>query len=126
MDAGGERAAVRGARLVKVQVGLKRASRHLVGHEVVQHQHVGLLEHLGGADPLVAQQHVGGDRSLRRKLGDQERLERVEAGELLVHAGLRVIAIDDRVGQLEPVSAFRSVDPPGTHRCGVDGGSSAP
>ena len=76
----------------------------------MQHQHVGLLDDLAGLGALVPEQHVGGDRQLRRELGDQERLERVEAGELLVDAGCGVVSVDDRVGQLEPLAPLMLLD----------------
>ena len=104
VHAGRERAAVRGAGFVEVEVGLERAGRDLVGDQVVEHQHVGLLDDLGGADALVPEQHVGGDRPLRRELGDQQRLEAVKSGELLVDAGRRVVSVDDRVGEFEPAA----------------------
>jgi hypothetical protein len=45
-DRGRQRGAVRGTRSVEIQVGGERVRCHLVGYEVVQHQHVGLLDDL--------------------------------------------------------------------------------
>ena len=55
-----ERAAVGGARLVEVEVRLERPGRDLVGNQVVEHQHVGLLDHLGAR--ARARARAGGRR----------------------------------------------------------------
>ena len=49
-----------------------------------------------------AEQQLGGDRPPRGDLRDHERLELEEAGELLVDAGRRVVAVDERVREREP------------------------
>ena len=82
---------------------------------MVQHEHVRLLQNLGAADTLMAEEHICGDRPLRRRLGDHKRLERVEARELLVHAGLRVVAVDDGVRSVEPAAAFGALGASGTY-----------
>ena len=97
-----QRAAVRRARLVEVEVRAQRARRDLVGDEVVEHQHVGLLDDLRARDALASEQQVGGDRPARRDLGDHERLELEEARELLVQPVRAVVAVDERVGQRAP------------------------
>ncbi len=53
----------------------------------MQHEDGGLLDYPCGLDVLVAEEHVGRDRPLRRELRDQEPVEPVEAGELLVDPG---------------------------------------
>ena len=52
---------------------------------------------------VAAEQQVGGDRPAGRDVGDAQRLEPVEAGELLVHAGRVVETVDERVGERAPV-----------------------
>ena len=64
------------------------------------------------AHPLGAEQQVGGDGPLRRDLGDQERLEVVEAGELLVDAAVGVVAVDERVGERPASAGARAASPP--------------
>ena len=89
-------------RLVVAQVRLEAARHDLVGHQVVEHQDVGLLDHLGAVDAFGPEQQVGGDGPPRRRLGDDQRLEPVEPGELLVDAGVAVVAVVEAVGQLQP------------------------
>ena len=89
VHAGRERAAVRGARLVVVQVGDERARGDLVGKEVVQHQDVGLLDHLRPGDAVGAEQQRRCDGSPVGELRDDQRLQVEEPGELLVDAGGR-------------------------------------
>ena len=78
----------------------------------MEHQHVGLLDDLRGVRARGAEEEVGGDRPLGCELGDHERLERVEAGELLVEPAGGVVAVDERVGEVEPASALGCVDVP--------------
>ena len=110
VNAGRERAAVRGARLVVVEVRGQRSRRDLVGHEVVEHQHVGLLHDLRAPHPVATEQQVGRDRAARRDVADEQRFEVEEARELLVDAGRRVEAVDERVGELAPASRSRRLD----------------
>ena len=102
-----ERAAVRGARLVELEVRHERAGCDLVGHEVVQHQHVRLLHHLGRPQALTAR---GANRPTTGRRGassvDHERLEPEKACELLVEPGPLVVAVDEGIGELEPGSAL--------------------
>ena len=44
--------AVRGTRFVEAEVRLEAAGDDLIGDQVVQHQDVGLLDHLGAVDAL--------------------------------------------------------------------------
>jgi hypothetical protein len=55
VDGGRERAAVRGSRLVEVEVRDERPRRHLVRQKVMEHQHVCLLEHLRRLRPTGAE-----------------------------------------------------------------------
>ena len=82
-----------GPRLVEGEARAERPGDHLVGHEVVEHEHVGLLDELGAGHPLGAEQHVDGDRG-RGDLGHEERLQVEVAGELLVEAPLGVPPVD--------------------------------
>ena len=75
MNRGRERAAVRRAGLVEVEVRQQGARRDLVRDEVVEHEHVGLLQHLRRRGALAAEQQLGGDRAPRGDVGDDERLE---------------------------------------------------
>ena len=68
---------------------------------MVRHEHVGLLEDLGVCDSGAADEHVGRHRNLGH-VGDAQRLQLPEAGELLVTAGRRVVANDKGVGQGSP------------------------
>ena len=90
---------------------------------MVEHQHVRLLEHLRPARPLPAEQQIGRDRPAWSDFGDQERLERVEARELLVDAARRLVPVDERVGYGQPLGPV-SVANAGAQRHGA--GSSAP
>ena len=72
----------------------------------MEHQDVGLLEDLRALDALRSEQEVGGDRPAGRELGDDERLELAEPGELLVDARARVVAVDECVG--EPAARRRA------------------
>ena len=93
---------MRGARLVEAEVRFEAAGLDLVGNEVMEHQDVGLLDHLCAADAFGSQQQVGGDRPARRDLCDDQRLELQEPGELLVDARVGVVAVDQRVGESSP------------------------
>ena len=104
VDGRRQRTAVGGTPLVEAEIRLEAAGHHLVGHEVVEHQDVGLLDHLGAVGPIRAEQQIGGDGATGRHLGDDQRLEAVEAGELLVHAGVAVVAVVEPVGQLPPAA----------------------
>ncbi len=97
-----EGAAVGRAGLVVVEVRHQRARRHLVGHEVVEEQDIGLLDDLRAGDPFAAKEDVS-PRRAGRDVCDADGLEAVEAGELLVDARARVVAIDDAVGDVQPV-----------------------
>ncbi len=72
------------------------------------------------AHAVSSEQQVGGDRSARRDLLDQQRLEAVEARELLVDAGVGIETIDKRLDEPPPliplvgahiVAVRSSVDP---------------
>ena len=58
---------------------------------------------------LATEQEVGGDRPSWRDVGDDERLEPEEAGELLVQPAHRVVAVDERVGDCEPRRALLGI-----------------
>ena len=121
-----QRAAVRGARLVEVEVRLERARRDLVGDEVVEHQHVRLLQTCAPwtrsvAEQQVARRSAGAARVSAMISGSSA----IEARELLVEPGLRVVAVDERIGELEPARAARASSTPGSARP-RGGGSSAP
>ncbi len=91
-------------------MGPSEPAADLVGKDVVQHQHVGLLHDLRVLHPLPPEQEVGGDRPAGRDVGDAQRFEIEEAGELLVEAGLRVEAVDQRVGERPPGRPLLLVD----------------
>ena len=119
MGARRERAAVRGARLVEVEVGDERVRGHLVGDEVVQQEDIGLLHDLRLGDALAPEQHVAG-HGAHGEVGDPEGLESVEALELLIDPGGRVVAVDDRPSERVPIlelggiRSFQSGRPGGT------------
>ena len=64
-----------GARQVEVQICGQGTRRQLVGHEVMGHQHVRLLENLRLRGARPAEEHIGGDRDIG-DVGDAQRLER--------------------------------------------------
>ena len=64
----------------------------------MEHEHIRLLQHLRPSDALRAEQEVGGDRATRRDVGDDQVLELVEAGELLVESSPAVPPVDEGVG----------------------------
>ena len=70
-----ERAAVGRAWLVEVEVRQEGVRRDFVWDEVMEHEHVRLLQHLRGGRALAPEQQVGGDRALRGDVGDHQRLE---------------------------------------------------
>ena len=76
----------------------------------MKHEHVCLLEHLRAARSLPAEEEVGGDGPVRGDLRDHERLQLVEARELLVDACQGVVSVDERVGDREPLRALVFVD----------------
>ncbi len=75
---------------------------------MVQHQDVGLLDDLRAGHPLGAQHDVSRHRRWG-DVGDEQRLEAEVAGELLVEALLRVIAVDQSVGQGAPGSRLGAI-----------------
>ena len=101
---------MRGAGLVVIKVWEQGSRFALVGHEVVCHQHVGLLDHLRVADSLAPEQHVRGNRAVRRDLGDEHRFECMETSELFVDPGARVVTVDESIRELEPMCALVIVD----------------
>jgi len=56
--------------LVVAKVWLEAASHHLIGEEVMEHQHICLLDHLCVAGSLGSEEQVGGNRTSRGRLGD--------------------------------------------------------
>ncbi len=70
-----KRASVCGPRLVEVEVRQERTGRDLVRKQVVKHQDVRLLQHLGARGPFGTEEQVGGDRSPGSDLLDYEGLE---------------------------------------------------
>ena len=101
-----ERAAVRGARLVEARFGVERARRDLLGHEVVEHQHVRLLHDLGALRHARGRaegrlRSAGGARRPRSPAARARRSRRTAR-----RAGLRVVAVDERLGQIEPAIAL--------------------
>ena len=103
------RAAVSGSGFVVVEIGQKRARRHLVGHELVQHDDVRLLQHLCGGRAVATEQEGRRRWPSWRDVGDDERLEPEEAGELFVQPAHRVVAVDERVGNCEPRRALLGI-----------------
>jgi hypothetical protein len=91
---------VGGARLVEGEVRLERAGDDLVRDEVVEHEDVRLLDDLCRIDALGTEQQISGDRPSWGDVRNAERLETEEAGELLVDAGVRVVAVDQCLRQL--------------------------
>ena len=71
----------------------------------MEEQHVGLLDDLRSGYALTAQEHIG-PRGPRCQVRDADWLQAMEAGELLVDAGPGVVAIDDVVGDAQPVGHF--------------------
>ncbi len=70
------------------------------------HQDIGLLHHLCLLDAFSAEEKVRADRTLWRDFLDHEGLELMEPGELFVYVGVRVVPVDQRIGQLEPAMPF--------------------
>jgi len=68
----------------------------------MEHQHICLLDHLCVAGSLGSEEQVGGNRTSRGRLGDDQRFELMEAGELLVDARVGVIAVEQGVGEFKP------------------------
>ena len=95
-----------GARLVEAQIRLEALGRGFLGHEVVQHEHVGLLDDLCSTDALRPEQQVRGNRSTGSDVGDQQRFQSMEPCELLVDARVRVEAVDEPVDEIAPVPLF--------------------
>ena len=85
---------MRGSWPVEAEVGLEASGLHLVWNEVMEHQYVGLFDHLSPRHPLGSEQNVGGDGDARCHLFDDQRLEPREARELLVDPRHRVVAVD--------------------------------
>ena len=104
MDARRERAAVGRPRLVEVEVRAERPGRRGAREQVMEHQHVGLLQDLGPRDPLAAQHEVGGDRALGDHLADDEGLQAPEAGALLIESRSRVVAVDQPACEVPPAA----------------------
>ena len=65
---------MRGSRLVEIEIRVERARYHLLREQMVEHEHVGLLQHLCDGRALGAEQEVGGDRPSWSYLFDDERL----------------------------------------------------
>ena len=86
VDARAQGAAVAGDGLVVVVVGARHVVAVLVGEDVAEHHHVGLLDHLGAQGDLAAEHEVRGHRP-RAKLLDGHVVHLVEAGELLEQLG---------------------------------------
>ena len=101
VDGRGQGAAVCAPGFVELEVRRQRPVCRLLRHEVVQHQDVGLLDHLGRADAFAAEQEIRCDRGLR-VLGDDQRCEGVVAGELLVAAGGGVVPVHELVRDPAP------------------------
>ena len=75
----------------------------------MQHQDVGLLQHLRAKGALVSEQQVRGDGAMN-EFGDYKWFQPIEARELLVHLCLRVVAVNERTCELEPHLSFRVRD----------------
>jgi len=58
-------------RAVEKQVGQQRSQSDLVPDEVMEHEHISLLDDLCSSDPAGSQQHVGGNRRLREVRNDE-------------------------------------------------------
>ena len=119
VDAGAQRAAVAGDRLVVVVVGARHVVVELVGQDVAEHHHVGLLDHLGAQGDLAAEHEVGGHRPGAQLL-DGHVVHLVEAGELLeeLRRGVEAVheiahdpqpLLDLGVVELEPVAQLLGV-----------------
>lgn len=91
-----------GARLVVVEVRLKRSGDGLFWDEVVQHEHVRLLDDLSCLDSLAPKQHVGRDRAPGCLVLDQKRFKAKEALELLVDLCGRGVTVDESIRKIEP------------------------
>ena len=88
--------------LVEVQAGPEGPLCQLLGDQMVEHEHVGLLDQLGAAHPSGAEEHVGRNR-WGPDLRHQERLQVEVAGELLVEPGSSVPPVDQVLGQGLPL-----------------------
>ena len=69
------------------------------------HQHVGLFDDLAALDALAAEQQVRGHGRFG-DVADEQRVQRVEPGELLVQTGGGVETIDQPSGEIEPMGRF--------------------
>ncbi len=78
----------------------------------MDHQGVRLLDHLRATGPLASQQQVGRDRAAGGELGDHQRLQPTETGELLVDPRVGVVAVDQGVGEPDPAPSLAVVVPP--------------
>ena len=127
MDARRERAAVRGARLVEAR-GSARSEPAATssGRRWCSIRTSACLTTCAPPHTLEAEQELGRDRPARRDLLDDERLEPEEARELLVEAGLGVVAVDERVGEREPARALGVVDAGVVGHCGGCGPAEVP
>ena len=99
-----------GARLVETEIRLEASGHHFVGKEVVEHEDVRLFDHLRSSGALGPKQKIGCDRATWSDVGDDQWFELVETGELLVDAGVRVVAVGQGVRELKPASALALVD----------------
>ncbi len=106
VDGGGQRASVGGPRLVVAEIRLKAPGYRLFGQEVVDHQYVRLLDHLSAPGALGSEQQVCRNRTVGGELGDDQRLQPVESGELLVDPGVGVVAVNQGVGEFRPGQAL--------------------
>lgn len=79
---------MRGSRFVEAKVGFQRVRFDFPRNELMQHEHVSLLDHLTGGDAFGSEEEVGGDGPSGRDLGDAQRLEIVEARPLGVWRGV--------------------------------------
>ena len=83
---------MRRARFVEGEIRLERVRSHLFRDKVMQHQDVGLLQHLRTKGALVPKQQVRGDGAMN-ELGDYKWFQPIEARELLERTGGQHITI---------------------------------
>ena len=101
---------MRGSRLVEEEVRFERVGATSSGTSWCSINVSACFATWAPVESLTAEQPLGIRRAARGKIGDDERLEPEEAGELLVDAGRRVVAVDERVGERAPAYDFVLVD----------------
>ena len=90
------------ARFVVAEILFRRGAWKLQGQQCDQRYHVGLLHHLRALRPLTADHHVDGHGALC-VVGEVERFQRMEAGELLIDARRRIETDYDALDRVPPV-----------------------